>query len=1035
MNKSKKKISFRMWISLIFIGLAGQFAWSIENMYLNKFIFSFGSSNYSEMITLTVALSAITACLTTIFMGALSDKINKRKIFIAGGYILWGISTAAFGLINPSNAKWLFPSLEGAQAASILVIILDCVMTFFGSTSNDACFNSYVTKEIDNDNRGKVEGVLSILPLLSMLIIFGLLNSLTLNKKWDIFFYIIGGIVFIVGVASIFLLPKETKDNSINKNKSNYLSLLIEGFRFKTIKENINLYLILIGYLIYSIATQVFFPYLMIYFEYTLKISGSNFVIALGIILIVGSLLSVISGIIMDKIGKDKVLIPSIMIGFIGFLLMYFVKENDLILAIIFGTIMMYGYILIGTVLNSLVREYIPKNKEGVFMGVRMIFVVMLPMIIGPLIGNYLVNSFYEGTYTNPDYGNIQPLPPSLIWLVSSLILLLSLIPLIIYLIRSKRRNINNDSNKKKFDKNEGLIIKLKEEDKINDKNYIPLNEFPNPSFKRKNYQILNGWWDFKISKDSFIPQIYDELILVPYSPESPLSHINKLIDPDDYIFYHKKIILNPSMLKRHLFLYFLGVDQECQVYLNGIKVGENFSGYLPFKIDLTPLIKADTKELDIVIRVKDVTDSSYYSRGKQALKRGNIWYTSTSGIYKSIYLEAIESREYIKDFKIEYSIDKKEIYFNVSTTSNGLVEIKLNDDSFMIKSNEKVTVSFPNMKLWDLENPYLYKVLIKFNEDEVESYIGFRKIEIKNISKKNRLFLNDKEIILKGVLDQGYYYLGNLTPSSYNDYYQDILNIKNLGFNTIRKHIKYEDDIFYYYADKLGMLIIQDFVNGGDKYKFSTISFPALLPYRKRNVDLNYSRFKRENITGRNMFEKEILYQIHSLNNHPSIIIYTVFNEGWGQFDSSRFYDLIKKEDPSRLIDLTSGWYDNKKSDFYSKHIYFKKIHNFKKKNRASILSEFGGYSLYLKDHFFGKKPYGYKIFKDKESLSNAYLNLMEKEVIPTLKENNVGFIYTQLSDVEDEVNGIYTFDRKILKLDEKIVKSINEEIDKIVS
>ena len=218
--ESNKKIGIRKWISIILIGLAGQFAWSIENMYLNKFIFSFGSSNYNIMISITVALSAIVACLTTIFIGALSDKLNKRKIFIVLGYILWGISTALFGLISVNNNASLFPIVLTSQSASILVIILDSVMTFFGSSSNDAAFNSYVTKEIDNKNRGKVEAVLSVLPLVSMLIIFIVLNPLVDASHWDYFFFIIGGIVFLVGILSIFLLPKESKKKDILHNES-----------------------------------------------------------------------------------------------------------------------------------------------------------------------------------------------------------------------------------------------------------------------------------------------------------------------------------------------------------------------------------------------------------------------------------------------------------------------------------------------------------------------------------------------------------------------------------------------------------------------------------------------------------------------------------------------------------------------------------------------------------------------------------------------------------------------------------------------
>ena len=302
----KNKVSIRKWISFILIGFTGQLAWSIENMYLNKFIFYLdGSGSYMTLISLTVAFSAITACLTTLFMGALSDKIGKRKIFISVGYILWGLSTASFGLINVKNANYLFPSLNAGMISGVFVIILDCIMTFFGSTANDAAFNSYVTREVDNKNRGKVEGVLSILPLCAMLVIFVGLNSLTDNGHWDIFFYIIGSFVLLIGIISFFLLPKENN----KKDEENYLKFIKEGFLIETIKNNKKLYISFIAYMIFGIACQIFFPYLMIYFQYSLGFDGINFMIVLGSVLVLGSIFSVLFGILTDKFKKEKMLV------------------------------------------------------------------------------------------------------------------------------------------------------------------------------------------------------------------------------------------------------------------------------------------------------------------------------------------------------------------------------------------------------------------------------------------------------------------------------------------------------------------------------------------------------------------------------------------------------------------------------------------------------------------------------------------------------------------------------------------------------
>ena len=311
----KNKISIRSWLSFIIIGLAGQLAWAVENMYLNQFIFYLDQEgdSYLSLISITVACSAIMACLTTILMGALSDKLGKRKVFIVGGYLLWGISTALFGLIDVNNIHTLFPLANAGFVSGVFVIVLDCIMTFFGSTANDACFNSYVTREVNDRDRGKVEGVLSILPLIAMLIIFVGLNGLTTEAsgyRWDLFFYIVGGLVLVVGLISVFLIPKEKEEKSDNEG---YIRILTNGFKVQTIKDNKLLYLVLIAYFIYGVAIQVYFPYLMVYVEYTCNISNTGeggfltpFAIVMAIALLIGSLLSVIIGFISDKVKKEE---------------------------------------------------------------------------------------------------------------------------------------------------------------------------------------------------------------------------------------------------------------------------------------------------------------------------------------------------------------------------------------------------------------------------------------------------------------------------------------------------------------------------------------------------------------------------------------------------------------------------------------------------------------------------------------------------------------------------------------------------------
>lgn len=455
---SNNKISVREWFVLIIIGLAGQFAWSIENMYLNTYItyLNFtsqdGGFDYSLMIAITTALSAVVATLTTLFMGTLTDKVNKRKIFISAGYILWGISTASFGLLNVNSDSSLFAIAMSAQSAAIMVIVIDCIMTFLGSTSNDAAFNSYVTRNVSDKNRAKVEGVLSILPLIAMLIIFVGLNGLTTKEsgyRWDLFFYIVGGLVTIVGLISTILIPKE-KDTNIQKFE--YKNLILEGFKPKTIKENKSLYMILLIYFIYGVAIQVYFPYLMVYIEKSCNIAntGSSFLtpfaIVMAVALLVGSVLSVVIGIIADKVGKAKMIIPVIVILIIGLFMMFFIPYigNDtlrIVYAAVSGLIMILGYVSVPTVLNSLVRSNIPKGKEGTFMGIRMIFVVALPMCIGPFIGDAL-NKSYGENYVG-DYGVESPLPSNYGYLVSLFILVIAIILIIFVLIMGRKENRN----------------------------------------------------------------------------------------------------------------------------------------------------------------------------------------------------------------------------------------------------------------------------------------------------------------------------------------------------------------------------------------------------------------------------------------------------------------------------------------------------------------------------------------------------------------------------------------------------------------
>lgn len=571
--------------------------------------------------------------------------------------------------------------------------------------------------------------------------------------------------------------------------------------------------------------------------------------------------------------------------------------------------------------------------------------------------------------------------------------------------------------------------------EKINvDFNSVPLSDYPRPLLKRDSYISLNGDWELAITKNK--DEInFDTHCLVPYCVESPLSGVNHLVDSNEILIYKKHIVLPQEFLKKHLLLHFEGVDQTCDIYVNKTKVGSHIGGYTKFSFDIENYLLSN--EFDLYVVVKDLSDTSYHSIGKQRLKRGGIFYTTTSGIYKPVWLEALDEN-YIKDIHYSVLFYKQCIILRVNSTFSGIAKIKIDNQELLINTNQETLIKLEEFHPWSLKDPYLYNVEITFFDDKVSTYFALRKVEIKKASDGHkRLYLNDKLVFIKGVLDQGYYFLGNLTPRSYDDYFSEISKLKDLGYNTIRKHIKTEMDLFYYYCDKLGMLVIQDFINGGEKVSKKASFLPGLFPnYKGKKDDKHYKVYGRENKKGQTEWVNESKTIQYELLNHPSIIAYTIFNEGWGQFDSEKNYKRFKNLDPSRLYDTTSGWVDFGASDFNSIHNYFykNKIHKDRfNLDRPQFLSEYGGYGLYLKDHFYGTKAFGYRRYKSCDELTSHFEKLHKEEIIPLISGGLMGTIYTQVSDVEDEVNGLFTFDRKVLKVQEEVIKEINKKIDDI--
>ena len=415
-----KKVSPRLWCALILLGLMGQFAWTIENMYFNVFLYNTISTD-PNYIAAMVAASAIVATLTTLLMGVLSDRAGRRKAFICGGYLLWGFSTTACGLITVDNAASLFPAANAVAAAAVMVIVMDCAMTFFGSTANDAAFNAYVTDTVSNAQRGRVESVLAILPLVSMLIIFGGFDGMTQAGNWQMFFLIFGALVTLTGVASLFLL----KEQPATPKREPFFQQLAYGFRPSVIARHRALYLSLLAMCVFSIAVQVFFPYLIIYMQHYLLLD--NYALVLGVVLIVASAASVLGGRVIDRVGKLRFAGPASIVMLAGLAGMYFARGIAAVMAM--GAVMMSGYMLLTAALSAQVRDLTPPEKAGHFQGIRMIFAVMLPMIIGPFIGAAVIRGNGQ-TYV--ELGQSKTVPTPAIFLAAAIALLLVAVPLLL---------------------------------------------------------------------------------------------------------------------------------------------------------------------------------------------------------------------------------------------------------------------------------------------------------------------------------------------------------------------------------------------------------------------------------------------------------------------------------------------------------------------------------------------------------------------------------------------------------------------------
>lgn len=549
-----------------------------------------------------------------------------------------------------------------------------------------------------------------------------------------------------------------------------------------------------------------------------------------------------------------------------------------------------------------------------------------------------------------------------------------------------------------------------------------PWQEYPRPQLKRDSFINLNGEWDFCTSDKPDFPENFSEKIIVPYPPQSLLSKIHRNIPENEYLFYKKEFSAAALGKNMRAILHFGAADQIALVWLNGEFLGEHVGGYMPFSFDVTSVLK---EENVLKVRVIDNLSSHILPYGKQSANRGGMWYTPVSGIWQTVWMEYVPE-DYIHSVKINTSSDTAEISINGGTGNGKITVISAGYESEYDFTDGKAVLHFDNPRMWSPEDPFLYRIKITSGDDEVESYFALRTLEVKNVNGIPRLCLNGKPYFFHGLLDQGYFSDGIFTPASPNCFENDILTAKSLGFNTLRKHIKIEPECFYYDCDRLGMVVFQDMVNNGE-YNF--IRDTALPTIGLRHFN---DRILHRNKKSRTAFINAMEETVRHLENHPCICYWTIFNEGWGQFESTSAYRLMKTLDSSRFVASTSGWFKGGESDVESEHCYFK---TFRPKNtkKPLVLTEFGGYAYAPKGHRFNiSDEYGYKKFDSRENLVSAVANLYEREIIPSIKKGLCAAIYTQLSDVEDETNGILSYDRKVIKIEPEEFLPVFEKIYK---
>lgn len=578
-----------------------------------------------------------------------------------------------------------------------------------------------------------------------------------------------------------------------------------------------------------------------------------------------------------------------------------------------------------------------------------------------------------------------------------------------------------------------------------------PLPEYPRPALRRDSFESLNGLWQFAITKSAQLPRQWEGDILVPYSPETRASGVGRTLQSGEWLHYHRSFA-PPAGSGGRVLLHFGAVDYACAVQVNGHLVGGHRGGYWPFTFDITEALNADHNRLWVA--VQDPTGAGVQARGKQTLRPGGMFYPAQSGIWQTVWLERVPDN-YIETLTVTPDYDARTVTVRARTAKPGGavnlwavvraggVTIAEDWGSDEADRDGAVTLNIPEAHFfpWSPDSPFLYDLTVGTTQgeeesfDTVHSYFALRKWSCAPDAKGVlRFCLNDRPLLLNGLLDQGYWPEGLYTPPSDAAVVHELQTIKELGFNLLRKHAKIEPQRWYYHCDKLGLIVWQDMVNGGEPYRlwFVTYLTNVLQPLLRKLPDTAALRnlLSRRSAASREEYGRELEATVEALRGHPCIGCWVPFNEGWGQFDAAQAVETLRTLDPDRLVDEASGWYDQGGGDVDSRHNYFYPLH-LRPGRRTVALSEYGGIAWPMPGHEPPRRTYGYGTARSRAELTGRYRKLQLETVLPQLRNGLSALVYTQVSDVEDEVNGLFTYDRQAVKPDPAAVRAVNEALE----